>query len=297
LTFIELLVALGIIAVLVALLLPAVQAGRESSRRSECTNRLRQIGLALHGYESAHGSLPSGYLSDYTSDGTDTGPGWGWAALLLPHVEEDGVHVLLHFDLPIEDPVNAIGRVICLPSYLCPSDSTNTAWWAVQAADATGTQQQICQVASANYVGMFGITEPGIDGEGLFFRNSRVRLREILDGTAQTIAAGERAHLLGEATWVGAVTGAVLARDENDTNSVGAFEVEPSSGMVLGHAGEQKSPGDPTGDVNMFYSQHPGGVNFVFADGHVSFLNTDMDYSVFMALATRAGGETVSDQY
>src|SRR4051794_10101929 len=87
LTLVELLVVIGIIGLLLALLLPAIQAGRESSRRGDCANHLRQVGLAMLGYESAHASYPSGYLSDYTSNGTDTGPGWGWGALVLPHIE------------------------------------------------------------------------------------------------------------------------------------------------------------------------------------------------------------------
>ena len=85
---------------------------------------------------------------------------------------------------------------------------------------------KICDVAEAGYVAMFGTTEPGIDGNGLFFRNSTVHIREITDGTSQTIAVGERAELLGEATWVGSVTGAYLAQDPNDNDGVGIFEQE-----------------------------------------------------------------------
>ena len=156
-------------------------------------------------------------------------------------------------------------------------------------------KSKICDVASANYVGMYGNSEPGIDGTGLFFRNSRIRFREITDGTAHTIAVGERSHALGESTWVGSVTGALLAPGPDD--GIGTYEVEHGSTMVLGHAGEHKSPGDPKGEADMFHSLHPGGVNFVFADAHVAFLTTEMDPEVFDALATRAGGETVSGEY
>jgi prepilin-type N-terminal cleavage/methylation domain-containing protein/prepilin-type processing-associated H-X9-DG protein len=295
-TLVELLAVIAIIGLLVGFLLPAVQAARESARRTQCSNNLRQIGIALQTYEGSSRSLPSGYISQFLSDGTDTGPGWGWAALLLNNLEENNLRGQLILDRPIEDPANAQTRVQAVSVYLCPSDSVPPVWSALKEVDPIAANK-ICDVASANYVGMFGDAEPGIDGSGLFFRNSHVRFREVTDGTSHTIAVGERSHLLGEATWIGSVTGAVLAPGAGDTDGIGAFEIEHGSSMVLGHAGERKSPGDPTSDVNQFYSQHPGGVSFVFADAHVAFLTMEMDYKVFKALATRAGGEIVSDQY
>jgi prepilin-type processing-associated H-X9-DG protein len=159
--------------------------------------------------------------------------------------------------------------------------------------DASRTK--ICEVASDNFVGMYGTTEPGVDGTGIFFRNSHVRTRDITDGTAQTIAAGERSHALGEATWVGSVTGALLGPGVDD--GIGSYEIEDGSTMTLGHTGEGFGPGDPKGEADMFHSLHPGGVNFVFADGHVSFLSTMMDPKTFDALGTRAGGEPVNGEY
>ena len=131
----------------------------------------------------------------------------------------------------------------------------------------------------------------------MFFRNSHVRFREITDGTSRTIAVGERSHLLGEATWVGSVTGALLAPGPEDTDGIGTSEVEHGSTMVLGHTGEGIGPGDPNGETDMFHSLHPGGVNVVFADAHVAFLTTEMDAKIFEAMSTRAGGETVSGEF
>lgn len=291
-TLIELLVVIGAIALLVALLVPAIQAARETSLRSSCTNNLRQIGVALQSYEGSHRSLPSGYISEFVAGGTDTGPGWGWAALLLKHLEETSLSSLLRFDRPIEDFANEQVRITPLAVYLCPSDPAPPTWEALR-DDPSRTK--ICDVASANYVGMYGNSEPGVDGSGLFFRNSRVRLREITDGTSQTIAVGERSHALGESTWVGSVTGALLAPGPAD--GIGTYEIEHGATMVLGQAGEHKSPGDPTGEADMFHSLHRGGTNFVFADAHVSFLTAEMDAEVFEALATRAGGEPISGDY
>ena len=133
---------------------------------------------------------------------------------------------------------------------------------------------------------MFGTGEPGVDGNGLFFRNSNVRLAEITDGTSQTLAVGERAHPMGNATWVGSVTNAVLFPDTN--NPLAQPVPEHSSGMVLGHVGEGVGPGALGGDINQFYSLHGRGVNFLFIDGHVSFLSASMNYNTYVALATRA---------
>ena len=297
-TLIELLVVIAIIAILVALLLPAIQAARESARRTACMNHLRQIGLALVNYESAKNSLPSGYVSAFQiSNGLDTGPGWGWATLLLPHLEESTLSGRLTFSRGIEDPANADARVTLVSVYLCPSDTVVPVWSAYKEAGSIDPANKICDVASANYVGMFGSGEPGIDGNGLFFRNSHVRFRDITDGSSHTIAVGERSHLLGEATWVGSITGAQLAPGPDDNDGVGTFEVEHGSTMILGQSGEHKSPGDPTGETDMFYSRHAGGVNFVFADAHVASLSPEIDPNVFEALSTRAGGETISGEF
>lgn len=291
-TLVELLVVIGIIAVLAALMLPAIQAAREASRRTQCVNNLRQIGVALQTYESAHRALPSGYLSRFTKDGEDTGPGWGWAALLLNNLEEQALSNLIKFESAIEDPANAELRIKAIPVYLCPSDPVPPNWEALR-DDPMRTK--ICDVATANYVGMYGNAEPGVDGTGLFFRNSRIRFREITDGTSHTIAVGERSHALGQSTWVGSVTGALLAPGPAD--GIGTYEVEHGATMTLGQAGEHISPGDPKGEGDMFHSLHAAGANFVFADAHVSFLTSQMDPEVFEAMSTRAGGETISGEY
>jgi prepilin-type N-terminal cleavage/methylation domain-containing protein/prepilin-type processing-associated H-X9-DG protein len=297
-TLIELLVVIAVIAVLIALLLPAVQAAREAARRAQCVNNLRQIGLALANYEGVHRVLPPGYVSNFDASGNDTGPGWAWAAMLLPMLEQAPLFAAVNFNLAVEHPANFTARTPILSVLLCPSDRVDPTWPAMK-RDLSGTPTQvICQVAPANYVAMFGTREPGVNGDGLFFRNSTVALRDITDGTSQTIAAGERSHKLGEATWTGSVTDAILFPPPGDNDGIGRPRTENASGMVLGHAGERKGPGDPASDANQFYSLHAGGgVHFLFADGHVSFLKATMNYIDYLALATRAGGEVISSAY
>jgi prepilin-type N-terminal cleavage/methylation domain-containing protein/prepilin-type processing-associated H-X9-DG protein len=294
-TLIELLVVIAIIGLLTALLLPAVQAAREAARRTQCVNNLKQLGVAVHTYESSYRAFPPGYVSNFDASGNDTGPGWGWSTLLLPQMEQKPLFDATNLSLPIEDFSNQTSRLTRVSVYLCPSDNQVPSWLAMK-RDVNGIPfQSICQVASANYVGMYGTSDPGIDGDGIFFRNSPIGISAVSDGTAQTIAAGERGHSLGEATWVGSVTGAALFPVDND--GVGYPRVESGPGMILGHAGGNVGPGDPSAEVNQFYSRHPGGVNFLFADGHVSFLKTTLNANTFRALATRAGGEVISGDY
>ena len=295
-TLIELLVVIAIIAVLVALLLPAVQQAREAARRSQCKNNLKQIGLALHNYAETHRTLPPGFVSLFDGSGNDLGPGWAWGAFLLPALDQSPAYNQVNFNIGVEQPGNATIRVLRLPILLCPSDSPPPVWTAWKRDPATGAQiSAICDLAPANYVGMFGTFEPSTDGDGLFFRNSRVGFQDIVDGTSQTIAVGERGFALGQATWTGAVTGAYLV--PNPSNGVGTGPPEDDQSLVLGHAGDGFSPGDRRSHVSQFYSQHSGGVQFLFADGHVAFLSSSLDYGVYRALATRKGGEVVSTDF
>ncbi len=296
-TLIELLVVISIIGLLMALLLPAVQAAREAARRAQCVNNLKQLGLALHNYEGTHRAFPSGYVSDFNATGDDTGPGWGWAPMLLPQFEQTPLYNSINFNLAIEQPANLTSRLPTIGIFDCPSDPHPPSYWAVNRDIATGApRRNICEMASSNYVAMYGTGEPGPDGNGLFFRNGKVGLRDITDGTAQTIALGERSHRLGQATWVGSVTGAIMFPTDND--DIGRYRTETSPGMVLGHVGEGVGPGDRRGDVNQFYSLHSGGgVNFLFADGHVTFLKSTLNYLTYKALATRAGGEAISADF
>lgn len=291
-TLIELLVVIAIIAVLIGLLLPAVQKVRAAAARTQCVNNLKQVGLALQNYHDSYKVFPSGYVSNFDTSGNDTGSGWGWAAFALPQMEQQNLYTAVQFGQNIEAPANAAARVQPVKSYLCPGDSAPPTW-TTKKYDLSGNPvATVCDVASANYIGVFGTTEPGVDGDGVFFRNSKVKIGDITDGTSSTIIVGERAVKLGLATWTGAATSANLFPPPGSTAPP---VMDNASGMVLGHTGDGYGPGAPNSYVNQFSSQHGSGVNFLFADGHVAFLQSSMNYPVYNALATRQGGEPTGD--
>src|SRR5438309_9453178 len=123
LTLIELLVVIAVIGTLIGLLLPAVQKTREAANRISCSNNLRQIGLALHNYHDSKGSLPPGYLCNVTPDPVNTSPGWGWAAFILPFLEQENLYRQINFQLPVEHPSHDAVRTHELKTFACPSDS------------------------------------------------------------------------------------------------------------------------------------------------------------------------------
>lgn len=310
-TLIELLVVIAIIGVLVSLLLPAVQAAREAARRAACMNNLKQMGLALSGYVTEHGVFPPGYVSSwdpYTL--LDTGPGWGWGAMLLPQLEQQPLFNQIQFNVSIADPIHSTVRTTDVATFFCPSDTMPETWVAKYGivkmfrGRILSFEKPICDVASSNYVGVFGIGEPGVDGDGVFFRNSAIGPREITDGMSTTLCVGERSTNLnlnrGQATWVGSVPGALFwscAPNPFDPDAGGACHSEDGSGMTLGHTGEGHGPGDPTGDINQFLSRHGRAAHFLFCDGHARLLQGTINYMTYKAMSTRGEGEVISDGY
>lgn len=296
-TLVELLVVISIIGILIGLLLPAVQAAREAARRMQCSNNLKQVGLALHNYHDSRAAFPSGYITETDAGGNEIGPGWGWASMILPELEQAPLFERIHFSSPIEAPVNGFARIQSVATFICPSDASPRVWTTKRRSLSTGELiGVICDVASANYVGVFGTSEPGVGGDGIFSRNVAIKIRDITDGTSSTLMVGERSFRLGEATWTGAVTGAVITADGSD--GVGAGPPEPASGLILGHSGDGNSPGDRRSHANQFYSLHAGGgAHFLFCDGHVAFLSRSIDYRVYQALTTRAGGELIGSDF
>ena len=239
-TLIELLVVIAIIAVLIGLLVPAVQKVREAAARTQCRNNLKQIGLALHNYHDRNKRLPPGYVSAVAADNSDLGPGWGWAAQILPDLEQAPLLRQINFTADIGATVNAAPRVVSLPIFLCPSDNGPPTF------TASGTNATI---AFGNYVGMFGTDEitddPGA-GNGIFYRNSKVRLTDITDGTSNTLMVGERSSNLALSSWTGAVTGAQVPPIKVSPlgpEGAGGFVPGPHRSRQRGaHAQQQREP-------------------------------------------------------
>jgi prepilin-type N-terminal cleavage/methylation domain-containing protein/prepilin-type processing-associated H-X9-DG protein len=245
-TLIELLVVISIIGVLIALLLPAVQAAREAARRAQCVNNLKQIGLALFNYESAIGTFPPGYvdLQNNTANTADLdmGPGWGWAAQSLPFLEQQPLYNAINFTLQIQNASNTTAAVTAMGTFQCPSDPFQQP---VVLYDSTFTNP-IATVGHTNYVGVCGWEEcfmsatgnplptyvnqfdgndldgdptDGIFGSGIsctfgmaglgpFWRNSNTRLANVTDGMSNSLFVGERCAAHSPTTWTGAVKGA-----------------------------------------------------------------------------------------
>jgi prepilin-type N-terminal cleavage/methylation domain-containing protein/prepilin-type processing-associated H-X9-DG protein len=308
-TLIELLVVIAIIGVLIALLLPAVQAAREAARRMACTNNLKQIGIALHNYYDSNGSFPSGYASHFRRDsgdeGTaedDIGHGWAWGSFILPQMEQPAVHNSINFGLTMTYRENDTAQLMRINSYLCPSDNPKTL---IPVRNAENTET-IYTVGSANYVGCYGVGEvgeaPGA-GSGLFFRNSRIKFADLLDGSHQTFAIGERSYDLAYVTWTGRAIGGWLHPTPSFEGGRNRFNPEPEESytMVLGPVGLEdlpRTPNYPSAHVEDYRSRHPGGVNFLFADGSVRFVKDAINERVYQSLATRSGGEVLGfDQY
>jgi prepilin-type N-terminal cleavage/methylation domain-containing protein/prepilin-type processing-associated H-X9-DG protein len=302
-TLIELLVVIAVIGVLIALLLPAVQSARASARRTQCTNNLKQIGLAMHNYHASLNVFPPGYISltvGNQPNGNEVGPGWGWGTMLLNALEQGPLFSATNFNLPITDPSARTVRESNLSVFLCPSSVGSGP---VLLADSSNNPL-LGDLSAGQYIASAGQFEPGdspADNNGVFYRNSRISLRDITDGSSLTLMVGERSRNLADATWVGAVASAVVCTNPQWP----VRNCEPSNVLVLGHTGpvvgEQPwvdVPNYKGAGADDFWSLHPGGCNFLFCDGSVRFIKETVNPTVFSSLATRASGEIVSaDQF
>ncbi len=291
-TLIELLVVIAIVAVLMGLLLPAVQKVREAANRAQCLNNLKQMGLALHNYHDQAGSLPSGYICQPQPDPNYTAVGWGWASLLLPNIEQGNLARQINFALPVADVSNSGPRTTLLKLYACPSDRA-TGIFTVQSQGGAPMVQAATNSYAANSGAGGDIDQELDDFNGVFSRNSRIRFADITDGTSNTIAIGERAALLTQTPWAGAISeGTARVTPGAPTFNLGAVGEAPE--QVLAHVAIH-TLNDRNSDPEDFFTPHTGGGNFLFADGSVRLLNTSVSLIVLQALATRNGGEAVND--
>ena len=311
-TLIELLVVIAIIGVLVGLLLPAVQQAREAARRSACSNKMKQQGLAIHNFADVNPeTFPAGWVGEYENGEWhgDEGEGFGFASRMLPFIEENNVYKTINFDQQVSHSSNAAARTTVISTFLCPSDSYGSGDLLNPGAEGSGEDTPDAtpgstQYARSNYPGVFGSEhmgghddhddltaalnvedeglEPG-EGDGIFFAGgangqNAVKFKSVTDGLSKTVMIGERDSRLGGSLWIGRGDG-----------------LEAGMSRVVGVGEHVFNSGDP--HFEDFFSSHPGGVSFVFADGHVAFLSDGMSESVFQSLSTRAGGEVANSSF
>ena len=291
-TLVELLVVIAIIGILIALLLPAVQAAREAARRMSCSNNLKQIGLALHMYHDTHKRLPPGWIAFNPSTGQQHWfgePGWGWAARILPYMEQGTVYeTLIDLTKPITDSVHQQARLTQLSVFRCPSD-TGDGTFTLQGGGpyvGSGGGFQPVELAVGCYLGVFGTKDfhevcpsGACDGGGTLFFQRGVRFAEISDGLSQTFAVGERSAKLAPGTWLGMVTGGQHA----PARVCGVATYPPNS--------EQEE----THYFHNFSSRHPSGTHFVSADGSVHLIAETINEATYHALCTRGAGDVVGE--
>lgn len=286
-TLVEFLVVIAIIAILIALAVPAVQRVRDAAARAECQNNLKQLGLAAHQYHDARRSLPAGMRWDGARDRYRLS---SWLTHLLPYIEQAPLWAATEAAYrespsPFNNPPH-VGLATVVPLFVCP-------------ADGRGSQTQLAQrerltVALTNYLGVSGRDVDRRDG--VLFRDSRVRWADVTDGLSHTLLAGERPPSPDfQFGWWYAGVGQrfsgscdmVLGVEEQNLMPVTAGSCPPGT--------YRYGPGDPGDPCAMyhFWSPHINGANFLFCDGSVRFLGYDAA-PILPALASRAGREPVN---
>ena len=307
-TLIELLVVIAIIAILIGLLLPAVQKVREAAARLTCSNNLKQIGLALMNYESTYKVFPAGYYCNQPlgiPNGFDPdqvfNPGWAWGAAILPFLEQEALAKTVDFKTMSVTSNNAAVRAFretVLKNYICPSDSDGVSKFLVNGANI--------QVAKSSYAGVNGGEElAAIDpalGVGMFIRNRGISIGEVTDGLSNTIFIGERSSrsanptigIMGVCTWVGAVPGGDLDGETTSLLILGHTGINDAATGEIAHTPNKPQP-DGSFHAEDFTSRHSGGINCLLGDGSVRFITNNIDPKTWEKIGTRAGGEVAGD--
>lgn len=298
-TLVELLVVIAVIGVLVAILLPAVQAARESSRRSSCQNNLRQVGLGILGYEGVSRRFPPGKKYSSERDDPDTFA-YAWSSLILSHLEEDQVKQQLDFSSPLTSPANLPASSQPITVYLCPSAGRLNEFRS-EAGQIVGLNGQPGDgLGCIDYLGVSGpdkdksnpvtgedygsqrgvlLGTKGLPNEDTITEPPAVTAARITDGLSKTIC-------LVECTGRGA--------DTNKEGEVKSLNGAWASGGNISHikkgVNEEKPP--KVWEDERIFSDHPGGSNSLACDGSVHFLTVNLEKVLIRSLCSRDGEET-----
>ncbi len=330
-TLIELLVVIAIIGVLIALLLPAVQAAREASRRSQCTNNLKQIGVAIHNYHDARGSFPPASLmhnaADIATNCASTGDGMarshGLFTHILPYIEQAAVFNAVNFHFAagsvngnlqygvLPGAVQSTAFSTVVNSFLCPSDSRATLPNPLPIARGTAYSPG----SYASNIGTLDTIHGNIcprytESDGAFSRDWVYNAAAITDGTSQTIFVGEASRFINDpelyfnfwnrAAWVNSNVGLTgTTRTQSFATTAprlnAHLQIPDPPAATPGDAWLVPGSKGHAGEAGQFgfRSQHPGGANFLFGDGSVKFLKNSIGMAVYRGLSTRSGGEVI----
>lgn len=298
-TLVELLVVITIIGILIALLLPAVQAAREAARRAQCVNNLKQLALALHNYHQTFNLFPINYGGNGAYDATSTGH--SWMTGILPYIEQQPLYSQIDFTQPLSNANNTTVSKTPISGFLCPSDSSRTGKMNPVANlndERAITNYKGCAGANWNWEDYTGVSWPtgrwpndpnGLDrGNGLICRNgdnqpgNYTSMADIRDGSSNTFAIGECVPSWCLHTWWYWF---------NSCTATCGIPLNYRKGM--GDAYLVSQYGD-WGRNYSFFSQHPGGGNFALCDGSVRYVSDAIDINIYRAMATISGGETLN---
>jgi len=281
-TLIELLVVIAVISILMGLTVTGVQKVREAGRRTACSNNLRQIGLALHHYQSSHQEFPMGCLECRFGSARPGKPMRmiSWNVALLPLIEQENVYRLFNYEYPAKSEQNRQAASRVIPTFLCPS--TPRRQYTTGDINGDGTWQPGEDMAFTDYGGIYGVEGPGRNAPfgsphylndkslGIMLYEEPTPVSEVRDGLAYTVIVGE-------------CSGRGYQQQAEWANGHNCFAQHENVGINQSFDNE-------------LHSDHPGGAQVVFADGHVEMLSEQIDQQLLVGLLTRAGGEPVNER-